>query len=399
MAVELYLEKSLWTSFAALVLFAHPAMAQTGEETPVSEPDEEVPVPESDEHQQIRLKTFSRVQDIGMDELKTTDREEPGNLSFVPVPILNPTLGIGGGAAAIYTFGGGRRRSTLAAGGGATKNGSWAIGAGAGLHMDDDRFRVGVAGAVADLKLKFYGVGPGSFFAENPIDFSGSGWLIQVKPEIRVARSTYVGMLVRYMDANITTKLPIPVLPEISVPFNVLSVGPVVEYDSRDNANWPTSGTHESFEYLFSRETLGIFNSGIEIDFTNFDASASAYFGFSEDLVLAVNGRAAGASEDTPFFLKPSVSLRGYSSGEVLNDNILQGQAELRWMMNSTFGVVAFMGVGASGKSLTSYDDSGLSYGAGVRYRFSQIDKSNIGFDFAKAGDNFSVYFTVGEAF
>lgn len=329
----------------------------------------------------------------------SNDEQGTGNLSIVPVPILNPTLKAGLGAAAIYSVGSSPDRSTFFAGGGKTGNGSWLAGAGGSLHLDDDRFRIQFGAGGGELHLKYFGVGPGSFFADNPIDFRGSGWVAQIRPEIRIADSVYVGALVRYLDAKIVTEIPIEVLPDISVPFNIFFAGPVATYDSRDQPNWPTSGVQIDAEYLFAKETLSLFKIGIDKEFKTFDLTGTAFFGFDENLVLAVNARAASASDNAPFFLKPSVSVRGFVSGEILDSNVVEAQAELRWMMSQKFGLVLFGGVGATGQSFTSIGNESGAYGAGVRYRYSKIDKSNIGFDFARAKNGWSAYFTVGEAF
>jgi hypothetical protein len=350
----------------------------------------------------FRLETFGN-RGTSLPDLANAEgsngEQNTGNLSIVPVPILNPTLKAGLGAAAIYSFGNSTGRSTLFAGGGKTGNGSWLAGAGGSLHVDDDRFRIQFAAGGGELQLKYYGVGPDSFLADNPIDFSGTGWAAQIKPEIRIADSLYVGVLARYMDAKIAVEIPIEVLPDISVPFKITFAGPVASFDTRDQPNWPTSGVFIDTEYLFAKETAKIFNFGINTKFHTFNLSGSTYFGFDDDLVLAVNARAASAGDDTPFFLKPSVSIRGFSSGEALNTSVVEAQAELRWMMSQKLGLVAFAGLGATGKSFSSVGNTSGAYGAGVRYRFSQIDKSNLGFDVARKKNGWAAYFTVGEAF
>jgi hypothetical protein len=98
----------------------------------------------------------------------------------------------------------------------------------------------------------------------------------------------------------------------------------------------------------------------------------------------------------------PYISLRGLPAGLFLAPDVVQAQAELRWLIADRVGVVGFGGGGAAfgdylGVGGSSYAAAG---GVGVRYRVSQVDKMNIGFDVAVGTDaNVSVYFSIGEAF
>lgn len=359
----------------------------------VGEPVDESPVPPG-------VPGTSPASEPGVSGNGQGKKKDDLQIRVVPVPIVNPTFGTGLAVAVLGTFGGTGRRSTAAAAGGYAKNGSWLVGAGGSLHFSKDKVRLGWAAGRGELKLKYFGTGADSILADNPIAFSGKGWAVQARSEVRLFESFYFGAAVRYLDARIVTKLPIDVLPKLEVPFRILSVGPIAEFDTRDSGGWPTSGAKIAGEYLLSRETAGVFRRDVVDRFHSFNVAGSAYFQIKDNLVLATQARAAGSSDDTPFFLKPSLSFRGFSTGEQLDGSALEAQAELRWMINRKLGVVAFSGIGATGRSLGSLGKPATGSGAGVRYRISQVDKTNVGFDVAHSSrGNWSLYFAVGEAF
>ncbi len=98
----------------------------------------------------------------------------------------------------------------------------------------------------------------------------------------------------------------------------------------------------------------------------------------------------------------PFVDFRGFPAGQYLGESVVQGQAELRWGLWEDLGAVAFAGAGSAMSKAWQPDTSSRAYGVGlgVRYRVSEVDRLNIGFDVAygSAGDT-TVYFRVGEAF
>ena len=85
-----------------------------------------------------------------------------------------------------------------------------------------------------------------------------------------------------------------------------------------------------------------------------------------------------------------------------MNETVTQLQAELRWEAWRRVGAVFFAGTGVAMESLDKWGDAdrAYGYGAGVRYRVSEVDRMNVGLDVATGSTNdFTVYFRIGEAF
>lgn len=331
----------------------------------------------------------------------TGDEDEGGKFLAVPVPIVDPSIGNGLALASLYTFPGfGEEgtapRSTAAAAAGYTDTDTWMVGGGFKFYLADDRYRLGLAGGYGSVNLDFFGIGGESILADNPVGFNIEGGFLRATAQLRVAEDFYVGTELRYANPDVIADLPIDVLPDLSESFTLLGVGPTLEYDSRDEVWWPTSGSQGTANLLWYDKT--ILSDG---SFLTSDARFAHYLSPAEDLVLAGEVRVARASDDAPFFMFPFIDLRGFPSGRYLNTALAQAQAELRWMPFDRFGVVAFAGAGTVASDLGSLPEGNeaYSYGGGLRYRLSEADRMNIGVDLAYDGDETTVYFRIGEAF
>ena len=357
---------------------------------------------------QIRSEIDSRTSEAqAADEVPwsvSPDKEEEKYL-LVPVPIVDPTIGNGLALAGLVTFASGddsedaakQRRSTIAVAAGYTNTDSWMAGGGLNLHLDDDRYRVNLGAGYGNLNLKWYGTSSDSPFFDNPVDFRTRGGLIDGNVEKRLTESFYFGVSGRYLRPEATAKIPIDVLPDLKLDFNLTAIGVIGEYDTRDNSWYPESGSSGTINILTYLEALGS-----DREFGSLDATFAVYRKLAESLVMAGEARVATVGDNTPFFMLSTVNLRGFPRGQYMNRTVTQVQAELRWEAWRRFGAVFFGGTGVATRSLDEWGDAdrAYGYGAGVRYRVSEIDRMNVGLDVATGStDDFTVYFRVGEAF
>ena len=325
-----------------------------------------------------------------------------GKFFVVPVPVVNPTIGYGVAPTALYTFSAdplnpSTPRSTIAAVAGYTSSQSWFGGGGFKLYLDDDRYRLSAQAGYGSLNVKFYGFGGGDLLRTNPIDLELSGPVAQAVAQARVLPGFYLGLKLRWADPTATVELPVDFLPSLSLRTQLLGLGPVFEYDTRDSTWYPGDGAYSTLDVIrYDKAGLA------DARFWMIDGSYARYHTLVENLILAGQLRAAYAGEGAPFFMLPYISLRGLPAGLFLAPDVVQGQAELRWEVGKGFGLVGF---GGGGAAFGSYgDESGASYaaagGVGLRYRISDTDRMNIGFDVAVGTDaGVSVYFSIGEAF
>lgn len=121
--------------------------------------------------------------------------------------------------------------------------------------------------------------------------------------------------------------------PEPSVTKQIVTVGPTIDYDKRDNPFLPTKGYYARWSYHYSSEDLG---SSTGIRFYKTQATMSHYmqFGSQKDLIWANSLRGgylenlsrksgSGVPDSHVFFLGGSTTLRGFDASNS-NDRIPQ---------------------------------------------------------------------------
>lgn len=344
------------------------------------------------------------------DEVLGRAEDDGYNFLAVPLPIVDPTLGNGVALAGLLTFPASDAnkdtpRSTLAVAGTRTDTDSWMGGVGFKLYLAGDRYRAGLIAGYGNLNLKYYGISSNSPFFDNPVEFLVTGTVVDASVQTRVLSNLYAGLQGRYINPVATLDLPIDLLPDIRVEYKLTGLGPTLEYDTRDNVWYPTSGSHGGIKLLRYTGESRLGRGGRfrrDQAFLSLEAGYSRYWGLSERLVLGGSVRAWGVGDDTPFFMLPFVSIRGFPAGKYMNKSVVQGQAELRWMFRNDFGAVAFAGAGIAAPAFSDLGDGSNAYGfgGGLRYRVSDVDKLNVGLDVAYgSSDEVTVYFRIGEAF
>jgi len=348
---------------------------------------------------QIRARTE---QSEAADEIVPQDAVSERRFLAVPVPIVDPTIGNGGGVAGLLTLPGSETnrkvpRSTIGAFAGYTDTDSWMVGAGFKLYLAEDQYRTTLNAGYGSLNLKYYGFGSDSIFFQDPVDYNIKGPFADGSVQLQVVEGTYAGLKGRYLRPAVSVKSPIDALPDLSDSFELAALGLTGTFDSRDNVWSPSSGNLATIDFLGYLSGFGFGDT-----FSKLDANFAKYWKLTDHLVLAGSFQTSYASDDTPFFMLPFVSVRGIPGGQYLDSTVVQGQVELRWSVWRRFGVVGFAGGGVASDGIENLFDgsNAYGYGGGVRYQISEVDKLNIGIDLAKGSrDNLSIYFRIGEAF
>lgn len=346
-------------------------------------------------------------------EAEATDEVLPSTLTdktdreyiLAPVPIVDPTIGNGLSLAGLVTYDADdgpdaeakTRRSTLAIAAAYTNTDSWMVGGGLKLYLDDDRYRAQLGAGYGNMNLRWFGTTSDSHFVDNPIDFRTRGVLVDGNVQTRVVENVYLGVSGRYIGPTASTKIPIDVLPELNAKFDLVGIGAVGEYDTRDNTWYPASGSIGTVNLLSYLEALGS-----DREFGSLEATFAHFRELAGSLVLAAEARIAVVGNNAPFFMLSTVNLRGFPTGQYMNRTATQIQGEMRWETWRRIGAVFFAGAGVASRRLDDWGDADHAhgYGAGLRYRLSEVDRMNIGLDVASGStDNFAVYFRIGEAF
>jgi hypothetical protein len=326
---------------------------------------------------------------------------------FLPIPIVvtEPAVGYGGGAAGMFVrprreagAEGWSRPDISALGGFATENGTWGAFAGDVSRWLDGRLRTLAGGGAGIANLDFYGLGPDRASLDRAVRYSlqFSGAVAQANWQLAPRSPWAVG--VRYVYASVDPKLrEDPIFPGLVDRVRVTVSAPtaIVEYDTRDNVFTPTRGIYAESAYLVAREGLGG-----TVDFERFDQIVIGWHSLPAGVTLGARANYGWASDDTPFFLRPFVTLRGVPAVRYQGDQAAALEVEARWQFHGRWSVVAF---GGGGKAWSRRDGTSLSQGVGsggvgFRYELARKFGLHAGIDVAHSPGTTAVYFIVGNA-
>ncbi len=325
---------------------------------------------------------------------------------FLPilVPITEPAVGYGAVFGAVFIYGnkadkGGQfvRPNIAAVGGVRTENGTegW-FGAHLGTWLDD-HLRTLVALADVDVNLEFFGLGG------DRVEGAGLGYSIKARGGVaggtyRIGDSqVWMGMRFLSMRTTVGFDSASQELPSVSAADYNLRLGavtPSITFDRRDNFFTPTSGWYVDLSLPVYRQSLGS-----DRDFETLNLTALYYRPLGRALYLGVRATGQDSTDETPFFLRPFVSLRGVQALRYQGDRVAEIEAEIRWQLYPRFSVLGFAGAGSvRSSSATDRVESVTAGGAGFRYLIARRYGLHLGLDVAGSSDDRAIYVVFGNA-
>ena len=191
-------------------------------------------------------------------------KEKAIDYVVMPIPIVNPTIGNGLGVAAmlLYKVHESAPTSNTTAGGIYTDTDSWAVGIHQTTYLKEDKYRANGTFGYFNFNLKFYGIGNETGDKERSIPISQDGYLF--KPEFlrRFRENFHLGARYRLIDITTSFDAEDIVDPALEIPKSELEVvssglGPVLDFDTRDNHYNPYGGTFFNFALNFADDAFG----------------------------------------------------------------------------------------------------------------------------------------------
>lgn len=221
----------------------------------------------------------------------------------------------------------------------------------------------------------------------------------------KVAKGTYLGLRYVYDGFNITSRDTAGQLINDDVTGSnggaVSGIGPVMNFDSRDNIFWPSKGAFV--------EALAYVNApflGSPFTFARFSLDASWFrelpWGGHR---IAANFYGEIGAGDPPFYqmamLGGSKKMRGYIEGQYRERNLWLVQTEYRAPIFWRISLVGFMGVGAVARDIGDFGSVPTRFagGGGLRFMLDKKEKINVRIDYGLAKYGGGFYFTFSEAF
>jgi len=346
------------------------------------------------------------------DDNELPKSQKRGEFAVAPIPMVNPSIGNGGGLVVMYAtrLGGAADTSppsTLGLAGFATALGSWGLGGGGKLNLKNDKFRISVGAGGGTFDYNYFGTGTvgGNAGISIPLAQSSKGFLLE--PKVRVFGKWYVGpryhIISSVVSLNSSTLNPVDLpiaLPTGDLNLKTAAFGGRVLRDTSDSSFYPRRGA--------ILDVLGDLYGpavGGKRTYQNLTIGYSYYHSLGTKNVFAIRGSACMVTSAAPFYdlclLGMSKDLRGYQVGQFRDNRMVVGQAEYRRDLFWRVGAVAFAGAGAVAPTWAGFGSAEPKPGGGVGLRFVLAKRNHINLraDFAWGENSRATYISVGEAF
>lgn len=321
-----------------------------------------------------------------------------GSLVVAPIPFSNPTIGSGLvlGAGYLFNIDPKSKPSMIGIGGLWSDNGSRGYGFNISLALSDNRWQIHAFHGKAGLNYDLY-----TQLGILPIRQDGR--LSKLGLSYGVNHDLSFGLTLRHLDTSIEQKLiPLPPPFDRDIDLELLNIGAVVDWDTRDDTIYPTSGHHLYGEASHGEALHQPRGREYRKGYVNFDL----YQPVGDRGVLAARFSTCAADDEAPFFDKCALGLndnfRGFSVTQFLDNRSASVQFEYRHRFGDRLGAVAFAGTGKVGPHYNTFGEGGLhsAGGVGLRYRVSKKFPVDFAVDGSRnsLGEN-NLYVYVGQRF
>jgi hypothetical protein len=358
------------------------------------------------------LEDFKDPKDGALDASKMLD--SPAGFFPVPLIITEPAVGYGGGLALLYFHGKAKedadgteadwetpRRFKVpnisAVAGLGTENGTWAAAGGHFGSWFKDRVRYLGAVGYASVNLKFYGIG--NIDLDSPLEYNLKTFFLIQELKARIFRSNFFGGL-RYTfmnaDSNFGFDREPPEFIRDILENRVGGLGPVLEYDSRDNLLSPSRG--------ISAQVVGqIFDPafGGEDHYFRVRSFAKLYQDvLNKKLLLGLRLDGQFSGGDVPFYALPFIDMRGIPAMRYQGQYAFVTEGQATWNCWRRWYLLGFVGAGWAVNSAEelSFDSAQVSKGFGFRYLIARLYGLRVGIDVARGPEDWAFYIQVGNA-
>ena len=275
---------------------------------------------------------------------------------------------------------------------------------GAGYHIGfyrQDTVRTTTFVGRPDANLDYYPDIP--IVGEREISMNLEGWAGYQEVKFRLGASRFfAGGNYLYLDTTTSPNDTPGFLPDelLERDITVAALAAVIDYDSRDSIFTPSSGTYGKFVASRYDESVGS-----DFDFWNYRAKLYHFTPVSKKFSLGLRSEAQSVDGTAPFFLYPSIDLRGIALARYQGQHTFVAEIEGRWALDSRWSLIGFAGSGkAFGDDALNRDqdfseaDWESSWGGGFRYNIARKFGLHLGVDYAVGPEDESFYITVGHA-
>ncbi|GGE96751.1 BamA/TamA family outer membrane protein [Pseudoalteromonas gelatinilytica] len=343
--------------------------------------------------------------------------DEP--ISFLPIPtfITEPAVGPGLGVVGLFFHDNEKKakkkkkdgstlpQSISLVGLMGTKNGTKGGAVGHITFWDEDRIRYqGIVGW-ASINLDFYTFDEIQLLTPLSLNIEGPAVFQNLKLRYDDSNFFY-GFKQIYRKVEISlAENPIEdfllendiIKDHLSLDVNTSGIGPLIEYDSRDNPLNPERGFNYKAEYLYYDEAIGS-----KVDYTSLKLTALNYWRYTDKFNFAlrmqydsVNNR---GDKRLPVYIPPSISLRGVSATRYQGLDVFVTEAEASYKITHKIKLNMFTGMGWAADNFSDLSKAETidTVGAGFRYLIDEHYGISIGLDVAHGPEQNAIYIQAG---
>jgi len=274
-----------------------------------------------------------------------------------------------------------------------TANNTWMTAVFRSGTFVKSRIKYRVGGAYADINMSFYRTIAQQGEKEFKFNFKAPAVFLQAIKRIGYS-NWYAGLKYLFLktDVEYIGEKPDWVKP-IEYGSIVSQLGTVVELDNRDNIFTPDKGIKAHVDALLSDNIFGS-----DYDFWRLNYYTYYWRPLSKKLIGGLRLDGQQAFNNPPFFLLPSIDMRGIPAMRYQGNADILAETEFRWDFYKRWSLMLY---GGTGKAFDKWEDFGpaewiYSYGTGFRYLIARKFKLRMGVDVARGPEQFAYYIVFG---
>lgn len=264
-------------------------------------------------------------------------------------------------------------------------------------------FNYSFTGRFMNTPNTFYGIG-NNYIPDTTSEFTFRNLELNGRLAKNFINKIFIGTEVDLFDAQ-TLSITDSVLNSDIVGYDggiSIGLGLFVNFDTRDNINYPYRGIFCSLGATSYPKFLPN-----DFDFQRYTFTLSIYRKIISDLVMCINTRIALSEGEVPFYKMPQLAgneyLRGISNRyKYIDNNCAYAQIELRKHIWWRIGASAFGGLGNTFHDIdqATFNHSKWVSGIGLRFAVAEKERLNFRIDlgFGTQHDH-GVYMSLKEAF
>jgi hypothetical protein len=239
----------------------------------------------------------------------------------------------------------------------------------------------------------------------NEEAFSQKQYFINPQFLQRVHKTMYLGITYEFQHTGPISYTPGGLFDQENISGryggNTSGIGPILSWDTRNNAYSPDHGFFAELQYVWFPTLLGS-----DFKFRVFTGDVRKFISLSPKSVLALQGILGLTQGNTPFRkleeLGGADMMRGYYGGRFTDKCLMAYQAEYRRSLFWRIGMVAFAATGEVAHTPGQFElvnGFHYSYGGGLRYMLSKEEKLNLRLDYGVARHSNAFTVQLREAF